>query len=627
MNSNILKVILFCCVILILYCFYENINSKGKKYEIQENYFNAPSNISKRRLISPGTSVQKFAGVIIPCGRAVLWGYNLTGLLGYDSFETPINTPSCIPSYQYINTTLKIAQVVGDDYCTAWLTTDGNVFCTGYNKYGQLGIGDSPKTDKTVPHQTHVIGATYGEQYKVKQIHCCHYLFVALLESGDVYAWGSTEHNSPSGGVSGNIPTRTSIRNKIEIYGSSIGIFYIEKDNRKLYVCGYDDYGQLGVGKDRNFNQKSPIGPELVNIVGSQHNKNVTKISCADYSTIFLLENGDVYSCGSNIHGSLGIGLGNSSKTIYSDPMFTFFSDNGKIVDILATGIGTMYAKTESGDIYSCGNNDHGLLGIGNTENQSGALKKLDIPDGIDIVQMVGYGLTNVYMVSSENNIYHIGTPEGTYGISEDTHTEPTLIDMQITAPLIYDEIPQWNPPPNNFGTPVVIPLTIERKSVKDGIGVVMESYYEITASFDELPYYTHPSYPYKYYRSFFIEYTDTSNNKTKPLLFTILYSEDKIYLAHQITSRFQQPNETKKTFQSPNTHSDGDKYSYRIYHGSTQGVARIYPNYYEKSYYYKVNTGSAGGKPSPISKWNSIKEAILTEYQVEIDADILENL
>lgn len=622
MNNNIiLKIILFCCVVSILYYFYGKIYSKEINNKIQENYFNAPSNISKIKLISPGTSVQKFAGVIIPYDRAVLWGYNLTGALGYDTFETPINTPSSIISYQYINTQLKIAQIVGDDYCTAWLTTDGNVFCLGYNEYGQLGIGDTPYTDLTIPHQTHVIGTTYGEQYKVKQLHCCQYLFVALLESGDVYAWGSPEHNSPSGGVSGNIPTRTTIRQKIEMYGSSMAIFYIEKDNRNIYVCGYDNYGQLGVGKDRDFNKKSPIGPELVNIVGSHNNKNVTKISCADYCTSFLLDNGDVYSCGSNIHGSLGVGLGNASKTIYSDPMFTFFSDNGKIVDILATGVGTMYAKTESGDIYSCGNNDHGLLGIGNTENQSGALKIVNIPNNVDIVQMIGYGLTNVYMVSADNKIYHLGTPEGAYGISEDTHTEPTLIDMQITAPLIYDEIPEWNPPPNNFGTPVVIPLSKETKTSSDSLGTPMESYYEITASLDELPYYTHPSYPFKYYRSFFIEYTDNSNNKTIPLLFTILYSQDKIYLGHQVRYNFQQESEGKIRVYNAVTYND--TWNYLRYHGSTSGFVRIYPNFYEKSVYYKINTGTAGN-PSPTSKWTSIKEAILTEYQDEIDTDIL---
>ena len=563
-----------------------------------------------------GTSYQRYAGIILDDGKVVLWGQNTDNLLGYDEVSLYMESPYNFGKFLHTNIKLNIIQIVGDYYTTAWLTKEGNVYCIGNNTVGQLGINDDVNHNFATPQQTHTIGTSYGEQLSVKQLHCCRKLFIALLTNGDIYAWGGTE-NIPSGGTSGLKPTRTPIRKVNQMFGSSIAVFYHknDQDNRRLYVSGYDNYGQLGLGKNEKFGENTPIGPVLTNIIGNQHGFDILKISCSDFMTCFLLTNGEVYTCGSNVDGSLGIG-NTPNKPIYSEPTFSLLNDKGEIKDIFTTGESTTYVKTASGEIYSCGNNDDGLLGIGNTDNKNGTIQRVVLPTNVDIVEMGGYGMKNVFMRSSDNKIYHLGTTDSV--LSNETHTVPTLIDMQITAPLIYNKAPEWNPPPNNFGTPVVIPLTFTAKTIQS---YGSTSYLiELTADYDELlPYYTHPVYPHQYYRSYIVEYSynsypESASLPSKLVNFevhvTILYTSNKtpIYIKHTSFS-----NESSQEFKqvSENIYTDFSNIS---------SLLKLHPNF-KSTIYGRIGSGKAAG-----GTFSNNHVGTLTEFQGEIDTTIAQH-
>ena len=67
-----------------------------------------------------------------------------------------------------------------------------------------------------------------------------------------------------------------------------------------MYVCGYGSQGQLGLGKAEN--KFEPV------LVQSMLGKKIKKIAAGASHSLCLTERGDVYSCGRNAHGQLGLG-------------------------------------------------------------------------------------------------------------------------------------------------------------------------------------------------------------------------------------------------------------------------------------------------------------------------------
>ena len=70
-------------------------------------------------------------------------------------------------------------------------------------------------------------------------------------------------------------------------------------ENNELYVCGYNDYGQLGLGDNKNRNTHTKL----------EHNFGIIKnIYCGGFHNIILNENNEIFVCGYNHYGQLGLG-------------------------------------------------------------------------------------------------------------------------------------------------------------------------------------------------------------------------------------------------------------------------------------------------------------------------------
>eukprot|EP01091_Cochliopodium_minus_P010064 TRINITY_DN2620_c2_g1_i1.p1 TRINITY_DN2620_c2_g1~~TRINITY_DN2620_c2_g1_i1.p1 ORF type:complete len:140 (-),score=34.96 TRINITY_DN2620_c2_g1_i1:313-732(-) len=81
--------------------------------------------------------------------------------------------------------------------------------------------------------------------------------------------------------------------------------------------------------------------------------------SCFSLHNIFLKETGDVYSFGNNGYGQCGTG----STTDVQTP--TKIMNNTKIKSIVLGAYNSFYLENE-GNLYGCGLNDRGQLGIKN---------------------------------------------------------------------------------------------------------------------------------------------------------------------------------------------------------------------------------------------------------------------
>jgi alpha-tubulin suppressor-like RCC1 family protein len=81
------------------------------------------------------------------------------------------------------------------------------------------------------------------------------------------------------------------------VCGDSHSIILTEND--ELYVCGSNIFGQLGLGDNNNRN----LYTKLENNFGKMKN-----IVCGDNYNIILNENNELFVCGENFSGQLGLG-------------------------------------------------------------------------------------------------------------------------------------------------------------------------------------------------------------------------------------------------------------------------------------------------------------------------------
>jgi alpha-tubulin suppressor-like RCC1 family protein len=70
----------------------------------------------------------------------------------------------------------------------------------------------------------------------------------------------------------------------------------------RLYVCGYGSQGQLGLGKSFTSNCYEPT------LVKSLVGKQIIMIAAGSNHSLALTSRYDVYSCGHNAKGQLGLG-------------------------------------------------------------------------------------------------------------------------------------------------------------------------------------------------------------------------------------------------------------------------------------------------------------------------------
>ena len=289
-------------------------------------------------------SVSKHSVILKNDGTLWGCGYNSQGQLGLgDNIDRTTFT-------QITTNVDNIKSVYCGGYYTFILKNDGTLWACGRNESGQLGLGD---TDNRYTF-TQITTNTDN----IKSIHCgCDHAFI-LKNDGTLWGCGWNRFSQLGLGDTTNRYTFTQITTNTDniqsVYCSNHYNFILKNDGT-LWTCGWNKYGQLGLGDTEN---RTTFVQIITNI------DNFKSIYYGSYHTLILKNNNTLWGCGRNDSGQLGLGDESNRTTL---TQITTNTDNVKSIHC---GNECTTILKNDGTLWGCGNNQYGQLGLGDINNR-----------------------------------------------------------------------------------------------------------------------------------------------------------------------------------------------------------------------------------------------------------------
>jgi alpha-tubulin suppressor-like RCC1 family protein len=249
-----------------------------------------------------------------------------------------------------------------------WRNTSGttpgsysNLYTTGYNRYGALGLGDTTQRNSFVQlagNDWASVGIGSENGYGIKN-------------DGTLWAWGYNNFGQLGLGDTTNrsSPVQVGALTDWKSVKSFWNFVLATKTNDTLWAWGRNSYGQLGLGDTTDRSSPVQVGALT----------NWSKLACADEASFAIKTDGTLWSWGRSLHGQLGLGAPIVDRS--SPVQVGAFTDWVRIVAGAEHGIGTR----SNGSILTWGRNQYGQLGHGDLLNRSsptqvGALTNWSIP-------------------------------------------------------------------------------------------------------------------------------------------------------------------------------------------------------------------------------------------------------
>ncbi|KAG2457171.1 RCBT1 protein, partial [Polypterus senegalus] len=221
-------------------------------------------------------------------------------------------------------------------------TEDGEIYAWGHNGYSQLGNGTTNQGISPLQVSTNLVNK------KVTEVACGSHHSMALTSDGEVFAWGYNNCGQVGSGSTANQPTPRKVSNCLQnkvVVGIACGqtSSMAVLDNGEVYAWGYNGNGQLGLGNSGN--QLTPC--RLTGLQGYC----VLQIASGYAHSLALTDEGLLYVWGANTYGQLGTG----NKVNQLSPVHIMV-EKERIVEIAACHSShTSAAKTQNGQVYMWG--------------------------------------------------------------------------------------------------------------------------------------------------------------------------------------------------------------------------------------------------------------------------------
>jgi alpha-tubulin suppressor-like RCC1 family protein len=334
---------------------------------------NVPVEVDMKGVLRGKSAVALAAGLqhtlaLSSDGKLYAWGNNMFGQLGDGSTNT-----SPRPMEVRLTGALagkKVVAVAAGGRFSLALCADGTVAAWGANDIGQLGAG-SDKTLSREPLAVDTSGVLKGKV--ITQVSAGLEFAVALSSEGELFAWGQNRFGALGTGVSGP-PSRVPVvvpmgqaagRRITELCAAPSGGHALAlSDEGKVYAWGLNNSGQAGSQR---------AGGNLMNglmlLHGPLTEGGVVGMAGGGTHSVFLLRDGRVATLGGNRFGQLGIDARIDSQL----PLLVDTSGvlSGKKIRHVAAGADFTAVLSDDGQIFTWGSNAAGRLGNQSQEKDS----------------------------------------------------------------------------------------------------------------------------------------------------------------------------------------------------------------------------------------------------------------
>lgn len=279
-----------------------------------------------------------------------------------------------------------------------YIDTNGVIHSLGYNYNGQLGNGETGDIDML---EIKTLTKVYGHNENFVKVETGETNSLALDADGNVYSWGNSSSGETGLGLAAEISEPTKIPNlKVKDISSGCSLTGLLAENGDLFMCGGNYSGGLGIGKTRNELEQSI---ELVKVLTDVK---FSKISVGQENCYALDEENNLWAWGKNLSGELGDGTKIQRTTPVPIAVGTKFKE-------IVAGTDRSFALDADGYLWSTGNNKFGTLATGNNISVTTLTK---VSDGRQYSKIAGF-YDSLVAIDTDGNAYTCGdNSEGQLG-------------------------------------------------------------------------------------------------------------------------------------------------------------------------------------------------------------------
>lgn len=314
--------------------------------------------------------------------RAVAWGINNYGQLGNGSTTTPA-IGSSVPAGGF----LQLLSVAAGYSFTLFIREGGELYATGANDRGQLGLGDT--TGRASPEELAGTGSYIA-------VAAGAYHALAIDNTNRLYGWGYNFYGQVGNNSTTNVLSPTSViaTDVVAVAAGRDHSLAILR-NGQMLSWGRNVVGELG---DGSLTQRNAP----VTVTGIS-----TAVHCAGGHghSLAVLQDGSVWAWGSNYLGALGLDLtGGATGTI-----IPFMIPGLRNAVMVAAGALFSAALLADGTVRVWGANSLGSLGLGDTEE-----RRAPVPvPGLSNIVHISAGLFHLLAVDRDGNVFSSGPGVG----------------------------------------------------------------------------------------------------------------------------------------------------------------------------------------------------------------------
>jgi alpha-tubulin suppressor-like RCC1 family protein len=372
----------------------------------------------------------RFTLALTASGQLYSFGSNQYGQLGVAAGS---GAPGANPTPRLVTlpgAVGRIAQLAAGSTHSLVLTSTGELYTFGGNQFGQLGRAANLGTEAAnrTPERIGVPGAS-GQ---VVQIAAADEQSLALTSTGQLFAFGGNRYgelgNATNAGTQIPNPTPT----PVVLPGASGQVMQIAAgveqslaltSTGQLYTFGGNRYGELG----RAANTETPApNPTPAPVSLPTATGPVRSIAAGAFHSLALTASGLIYAFGRNTDGQLGNGAGVGSEKANATPVPVSLPGASAPAIGLAAGSAHSLAITASGALYAFGSNLAGQLGRATnsgTAPANPAPAPVALPAGTTI-DTVARGATAAFTVAQAADLAVLSSslPFGQVGVPYTTY-------------------------------------------------------------------------------------------------------------------------------------------------------------------------------------------------------------